>query len=103
MRQALSCRDLATVPRCGSLRLSGHNAERGWPGLAAPRNRAPGRRSAAEPLLFDAVGELVELLCDIEQIVAQQSAFHSLGGVPDEPRSLSALLGGRVHRQTAAA
>jgi hypothetical protein len=27
--------------------------------------------------------------------VAQLSAFHSLGGVPDEPRSFSALRGGR--------
>jgi hypothetical protein len=43
----------------------------------------------------------VELLCDIEQIVAQQSAFHSLGGVPDEPRSFSALLGGRVQQISA--
>ncbi len=71
------CPASLTVPRCGSPRLSGHNAERGWPGLAAP---TIGLRAGAQPLNRSSSmlsARLVELLCDIEPIVAQQSAFHT--------------------------
>ena len=98
----ISCRAPFTVPRCGSpCRLP----PRYWHGerLALGIQRGP-LRASARPLtrsLFDAVGEPVVLLGDVEQIAAQQSAFRSLGGVPDEPRSFSALLGGRVQQVSA--
>jgi hypothetical protein len=48
-----------------------------------------GRSAFAEAFPLNTVGALVEFVCDVEQIVAQQIASHSLGRILDELGSLS--------------
>lgn len=63
---------------------------------ADPRGSVDLRDGPAAALVagpLGAVGALIVFRRDLEQILAQQGAFHSLRGVPDEPRSLSVLLG----------
>jgi hypothetical protein len=81
------------VPRCGSPRFARpHGAEKVGPGCLLAWSLRAGRSAFAEAFPLNTVGALVEFVCDVEQIVAQQSASHSPGGILDELGSLPVFL-----------